>query len=71
MSKLKKNYFLNKRGGYNKQGGGGGLHVWLLLDTLGGIPFIQHQRVVWKLQFLGYGINTNGWIHITKHNNAS
>ena len=34
MSKLNKNYFLNKRGGvYNKQGG---LHVWLLFNTLGG-----------------------------------
>ena len=35
MSKLKKNYFPNKRGVYNKRGG---LHVWLLFNALGGGP---------------------------------
>ena len=42
MSKLKKNYFPNKRGVYNKRGG---LHVWLLFNALGGVPFIRHRRV--------------------------
>ena len=44
MSKLNKNYFLNKRGGvYNKQGG---LHVWLLFNTLGGSRLFGTEEYV-------------------------